>query len=69
MRVFQKCGGVANALPLLFSEGANVHHYIFLEGEMSTLLYEVGGKCPHMQFKAGGKCPWGKNHSTLIHDI
>ena len=33
-----------------------------LRGQMSTLLNELGGKCPHMQFQAGanvrgGKCP------------
>ena len=33
-----------------------------LRGQMSTLLYELGGKCPHMHFwqganVRGGKCP------------
>ena len=26
-----------------------------LRGQMSTLLYELGGKCPHMQFAVLGR--------------
>ena len=54
---------VANALPLFFSEGANVHLYTFLEGggQMSTPLYELRGKCPHMQFLGRGQMSEGAN--------
>ena len=36
---FSEVWGVANALPLLFSEGANDHLYTFLEGKKCPLSY------------------------------
>ena len=32
-----------------------------LRGEMSTPLYELGGKCPHMQFLGRGQMSEGAN--------
>ena len=36
-----------------------------LRGQMSTLLYEIGGKCPPLQFLGRGQSPRGQISGSL----
>ena len=55
--------------PIVFLEGANIHHYAFVEGAIIPPLSNAwrggggGCRCPHMPFfiggqmSGGGECP------------
>ena len=51
-------GEGANVLPL-FLEGANIHHYAFVEGAIILPCQLLGGRCPHMPFFIGGQMSGG----------
>ena len=60
----RKGGGGGKCPPIVFLEGANIHHYAFVEGAIilpSQLLGGGGGRCPHMPFFIGGADVRGEN--------
>ena len=42
-----------------FLEGANIHHYAFVEGAIILPCQLLGGRCPHMPFFIGGQMSGG----------
>ena len=54
----RKGWGGANVL-LLFLEGANIHHYAFVEGAIILPCQLLGGRWPHMPFFIGGQMSGG----------
>ena len=41
-----------------------------LRGQMSTPLYELGGKCPHMKFLGRGQMSeWGKCQAPVLNMV
>ena len=42
-----------------FLEGANIHHYAFVEGAIILPCQLLGGRCPHISFFIGGQMSGG----------
>ena len=66
-------GGGGKCPPLLFLEGANIHHYAFVEGAIILPCQMLGGQMStHAIFHRGadvrgGKCPApGNDHFMVI---
>ena len=45
--------------PIVFLEGANIHHYAFVEGAIILPCQLLGARCPHMPFFIEGQMSGG----------
>ena len=53
-------GGGGKCPPIVFLEGANIHHYAFVEGAIILPCQLLGGQMSrHAFFSQGGRCPGG----------